>query len=603
MTFNMNPFLKIRILTRQTFFALLVLVAIFPLSAAESLMSTAAHRRPVALEIHVPSNQLFVLNQRAATVSILDMEQQMVTGEIAVGGAPSDMERIDKSDLIAIANQANHVISLFTVSQNHLVHVHDIPCCHYPVQLRYDPESSLMYVAGLWSRQLSVAKIDRDAPEKSKLLQILDLPYAPRKMATLADHDKMIVADAYGGTLGIFDIENAAQGQVKLLGLRTFPGHNVRGLEISAKGEMLLIAHQMLNELAHTVRNDVHWGLLMSNDLRWLRLENVIKGGEHLYSGAHMHPLGEAGSATGDPSGMVVTDSGTVVVILGGVGEIAYGKEDDFSLQRLEVGLRPVDVVIDDRSQRIYTANMLGDSISVVDLEAQQSREISMGPQAPWTIVDRGEKLFFSAKLSHDGWMSCHSCHTDGHTNGMLNDNFSDKSFGAPKRVLSLLGKQDTAPFAWNGKAENLQTQIKNSLTLTMQMDEIPSDKQLSELVAFVKTLQAPPSIDQARQQVDVNAIQRGKEVFRKADCRQCHAPPAFTVGGLFDVGLTDSEGNQEFNPPSLRGVGQRVHFFHDNAAKTLTDVFLIHGHPSPESDQVLSPQQVSDLVHYLRSL
>ena len=48
--------------------------------------------------------------------------------------------------------------------------------------------------------------------------------------------------------------------------------------------------------------------------------------------------------------------------------------------------------------------------------------------------------------------MSCHSCHTDGHTNGQLNDNLSDfKTFGAPKRVLSLLGKRDTMPLAWNG--------------------------------------------------------------------------------------------------------------------------------------------------------
>ncbi|MBT6846759.1 MAG: hypothetical protein HOA14_05010, partial [Planctomycetaceae bacterium] len=103
---------------KQTIFLLLTLITIFPVSAAESLLTTAAHRRPVALEIHVPSNQLFVLNQRAATVSILDMEQQVVTGEIAVGGVPSDMERIAETDLIAIANEATHVISLYTVSKN-----------------------------------------------------------------------------------------------------------------------------------------------------------------------------------------------------------------------------------------------------------------------------------------------------------------------------------------------------------------------------------------------------------------------------------------------------------------------------------------------------
>ena len=591
---------------KQTIFSLLMLIATLPVSAAESLMMTAVHRRPVALEIHTPSNQLLVLNQRAATVSILDMAQQVVTGEIAVGGVPSDMERIPETDLIAIANKTKHVISLFAVSKNLLVHVHDIPSCRYPIQLKYDARTAVLYVAGLWSRQLAVLQINKIEPKKSKLIQLVDLSFAPRKMVIDGAGDRMIIGDAYGGTLGIADISNAAQGHLTISGQRTFPGHNVRGLELSASGEMLLIAHQMLNELAHTVRNDVHWGLLMSNDLRWLRLENVIKGGEEMYTGAHMHPLGEAGSATGDPTGMVITKDGTVVVILGGVGEIAYGREDDFSLQRIKVGLRPMDIVVTSSGDSIYVANMLSDSISVVRLKDQQSTQIRLGPQGTWKAVDRGERLFFNAKLSHDGWMSCHSCHTDGHTNGLLNDNFSDKSFGAPKRVLTLLGKANTAPFAWNGKAADLQTQIKNSLTLTMQMDEPPSDEQLQDLAAFVKTLPTPPSIDEARKHVDKEAIARGQKVFQQADCRQCHAPPAFTVTGLFDVGLSDSEGNHEFNPPSLLGVGQRVHFFHNNIAKTLPDVFLKYKHPAgPEAKdtELLTPQQVADLVQFLRSL
>ena len=36
--------------------------------------------------------------------------------------------------------------------------------------------------------------------------------------------------------------------------------------------------------------------------------------------------------------------------------------------------------------------------------------------------------------------MSCHSCHTDGHTSGRLADTLGDDTFGTPKRVLSLLG-------------------------------------------------------------------------------------------------------------------------------------------------------------------
>ena len=69
---------------------------------------------------------------------------------------------------------------------------------------------------------------------------------------------------------------------------------------------MLLVAHQMLNDLAHSIRNDIHWGLLMSNDLRWLKVESVLAGGEALYHGGHMHPLGDSGRGGGDPGGLDV---------------------------------------------------------------------------------------------------------------------------------------------------------------------------------------------------------------------------------------------------------------------------------------------------------
>jgi ABC-type dipeptide/oligopeptide/nickel transport system ATPase subunit len=91
---------------------------------------------------------------------------------------------------------------------------------------------------------------------------------------------------------------------------------------------MLLIAHQMLNDLAHSIRNDIHWGLLMSNDLRWLKVDSFLAGGELLYRGGHMHPLGDSGKGGGDPGQLDVAANGTVVVTISGVNEVAFGKED-----------------------------------------------------------------------------------------------------------------------------------------------------------------------------------------------------------------------------------------------------------------------------------
>jgi cytochrome c peroxidase len=245
--------------------------------------------------------------------------------------------------------------------------------------------------------------------------------------------------------------------------------------------------------------------------------------------------------------------------------------------------------------------NTFGDSVSVVDLQARKAiGEISLGPQRDLTLAEKGELLFYSARLSHDSWMSCHSCHTDGHTTGGLNDNFSDASFGAPKRILSLLGVSSTGPFAWNGGVAKLEDQIQNSVMQTMQSDKELSPAKMEALVAFLQSLEPPPSVQQLRGSEDLATIARGGQLFTSLSCSQCHAPPLYTTPDSYDVGLDDGEGNRRFNPPSLRGTGQRGPFFHDNLAETLEDVFLQHEHQLPRK---LADGELQDLLAFLRSL
>jgi cytochrome c peroxidase len=196
--------------------------------------------------------------------------------------------------------------------------------------------------------------------------------------------------------------------------------------------------------------------------------------------------------------------------------------------------------------------------------------------------------------------MSCQSCHTDGHANGQMNDNFSDRSFGAPKRVLSLLGVKDTLPLAWNGQVQTLTRQIHNSVENTMQREETLPAEQIQAIAAYVKSLELPPPLDALRGTQDAAAIERGRLVFEKHDCARCHAPPTYTTPEAYDVGLKDAQGVTEFNPPSLRGLSHRGPYFHDNRAATLESVFQKHGHPSGAE---YSESDVMDLAAFLRSL
>ena len=239
-------------------------------------------------------------------------------------------------------------------------------------------------------------------------------------------------------------------------------------------------------------------------------------------------------------------------------------------------------------------ASAFDDSIAFVDTEADRVTSIALGPGLGDAPAERGRRLFFDARLSHDGWMSCHSCHSEGHTNGLLADTLGDDSRGTPKRVLSLLGSRDTAPYAWNGTAPTLEAQIEKTLRHTMHASDADAGT-VAALAAFVSTLPAPrprPS--------SADVVERGRELFRLSGCTECHVPPLFTSADTYDVGTRDEAGATRFNPPSLRGVGLRAGLFHDGRHGTIEDMLARSGHPRGET---LEAQAMAEIAAYLKTL
>ena len=278
------------------------------------------------------------------------------------------------------------------------------------------------------------------------------------------------------------------------------------------------------------------------------------------------------------------------------------GMKEDAALRPVSVGRRPTAVAITDDGRQSIVANTFDDSLSVIELAQRRvTKTISLGESSKRTTLERGEELFHDARFSHEGWMSCHSCHTDGHSNFTANDNLSDGGFGAPKLVISLLGRNGTAPFAWDGNTADMPSQVRESIHKTMQSDyKQVDDRDVAALAEYVESLPPPPSVDELRGNSDRAAIDRGRALFATNDCAKCHAGPNYTVPTLEDSGLRDELGHDRFNPPSLLGVGQRDALLHDGRAKSLDDLFLKHRHPH---DQEWSPAEVRNLASFLRSL
>jgi cytochrome c peroxidase len=328
-----------------------------------------------------------------------------------------------------------------------------------------------------------------------------------------------------------------------------------------------------------------------------LRVDRILAAGTdaELLRGSRLLRLDDVGNAAGDPAAVAFDRLGNYVVALAGVGEVAIGAGTGEPLHRLAVGRRPTAIALDPQGTKAFIADPSDDAIAVVAVgAAERLGTIRLGPRPEPTPADRGESLFFDARQSHDGWMSCQSCHTDGHTAGLKNDTLGDGSYGAPKQIPSLLGVGSTPPWTWVGGVDRLEVQVRMSIETTMQ-GRRPSEEQVEDLAAYLRSLEPPPSAP-----LDDPAVERGRAVFVARECATCHAPPAYTTPERYDVGLVDEVGNRMFNPPSLRGVGLRQPLLHDGRAKTLGDVFATHHHPR---DARFSPQEAADLVEFLKTL
>ncbi len=161
-----------------------------------------------------------------------------------------------------------------------------------------------------------------------------------------------------------------------------------------------MLTHQVLNRLAQTTFDDVHWGQLIRNHLRVLRVESLLAAGSDsaLLDGGRLFDLGDVGYAAGDPGAVAFDRRGRVIVALEGMDEVAIAAGVDQGRSRVVVGRRPSAVAVSPDGEFVYIADSLDDTISVVaTATGQRPATISLGPRPEPTAADRGERLFSSA--------------------------------------------------------------------------------------------------------------------------------------------------------------------------------------------------------------
>ena len=553
------------------------------LGAVELPLKDQPHlRRPIASAWLVEDKLLAVANQRSGSISIVDIDNRKVLAEMAVGERLADVASLSSEGWLLAVDEQRHELMVMKCEAGGLQIAQRIPVSRYPVSIAVSPSGTHCTVASLWSRSITTFEIQPavdDAPPTLTRLNELALSFAPSGQIYLPDDEHVLVADAFTGQMALLDVP--AQSTSPIRAKHVF---RIYAVALSSDPGGLVVAHQSLGSIPAT---KAPGAIPNGNQTAAKRLVNFV--GEYSIAGLLD---GRLERFIGNPE--APRRSG-------------YFQGDLREMAELAPGL--VTVTTERRRQALAAAagrprvlvRRFWDDLVVSDPD-QPTRQttIKLGPVGALTAADRGEALFYDTSLSATGWMSCDTCHPNGHTTGQLVDTLGDDTKETHKRALTLRGSGQTGKWAWSGDVATLKSQVFKSLKTTMGKQSTPQI--VSDITAFVQTLPPAPPLQPALDDpADKAQLSRGEALFAGLGCVDCHVPAlGYTSDATYDVGLRDEKRMTRFNPPSLRGVSQGYSFFHDGRATKLENVFVAHRHPD---GRALPAAELADLLRFLSSL
>jgi hypothetical protein len=534
-------------------------------------------RRPVAAAWLVESKFLAIANQRSGSISIVDLEKRKVLREVAVGERLADVAALPSAGWLLAVDEKSHELLVLHWEAGELQIAARIAVSRYPVNIALSPDGSRASVASLWSRTITTFGIEPakgPAPPRLTKLAELEISFAPGEQIYLPDGEHVLAADAFTGQMALLDV--TAQSVLPIPGNDMF---RIYAMALGSDPGGLYVGHQTLRPLMVRAPAEVVVGAKqLTNFVGEYSIAGLLNGNLERFVANRERPK-----------------------------RLGYVKGDLRQMAELAPGL--LEVTTEGRHQvlnpaagqpRVLVRRFWDDLVVSDPGKPNKKSTIKLGPVGTLTPADRGEALFYDTSLSANGWMSCHTCHPDGHTTGQLADTLGDGSRGTHKRALTLLGSGVTGKWAWSGEVATLNKQVLDSLQKTMGKKTTP--QKVSDITAFVQTLPPPPPLRPALDDpADKAQLSRGEALFHALGCADCHVPElGYTSDATYDVGLRDERRMTRFNPPSLRGVGQGYSFFHDGRATRLEDVFVIHRHPHGDA---LPADQLADLLRFLSSL
>jgi YVTN family beta-propeller protein len=290
----------------------------------------------------------------------------------------------------------------------------------------------------------------------------------------------------------------------------------------------------------------------------------------------------------------------------------------EYVTARIPVGHNPRGVALSHDGKRLYVANRLDDTISVIDTASEKvTSTIDLGGPKNVDALRRGERLFYTADFAFQGQFGCSNCHIDATIDGLEWDLEPD---GFGKDIVdnrSLENLAGTEPFKWNGGNPDMPTECGPRTEKFFFRSQSFTEQQLTDLVTFVYSLPYRPNRYRLPNGDLTPAQERGKAIFERTkakhgeaipgsnQCTYCHSGPKYTNQKQIDVGtgkVTDR--SPVIDVPQLPNVVYSAPYLHDGSARSLEEIWTVFNPKDTHGvTNDLTKDELNDLIEYLKTL
>ena len=592
---------------------------------------------PLEILISHDGARLYVLCEQSEEVRVLDAGNYAVIGKVPVGHVPRGMALSRTGDRLFVTNSWDDTLSVINTSTLAVNAIWSVGA--EPSGAVEDPAGKQVFVANRNSGDIAVLDAETGAEEK-------------RLMAGRGASYLTLSPD--GGRIYATHIYPNPSPMRTGLENRTPPESEIT--VIDAKRAVVvdrIPLHSIAGVFHLAFSNDGRLGAVVEfHPKNLIPLAHLEHGGAFAYTltlfGADVGrsvevPLDELERYASQPFGVVVSpDKSRIYVTLGGSDSVLaidvarlmrfihsrarplsgsfaqdLSASGNYVIARIHTGHNPRGLALSRDGRRLFVANRLDDTISVVDTGTLHvATTIPLAGPKTISVLRRGEQTFYSAHYSFQGQIGCSSCHIDSTFDG-LQWNLEPNGFGrdiVDNKMLEDI--KDIGPYKWNGANPNIPTECGPRTEKYFWRSENYGDLQLTDLVMYIRSLPARPNRWRQADGTLTPSQERGKAIFERAKdnfgkviplenrCSYCHSGPEGTSRQLFDVGTikpTDHPG--PFKAPQLTNIALTGPYLHDGSARTLEEIWTIYN-PQDKHGRTndLTKDELNDLIEYLRS-